>query len=390
MAVRRTSQSTGRRVLALAVGLFGLASYAPPASAQTAFVARLTGAEMVPVVPGAGVADARVVLDPFGATFAYQVTGSFLDASPTLQVVDARAGAAGPVLFTLPGGGPIWSGTSPPLGPAQVDALRSGALAFVIASPAHPAGQVRGQITTGATTFGVNLDGAHMVPALPTSEIGYGRLSLSGSNLSFTFHATFSFGTGQVKEGVAGTVGATVTSFNQNGIGQWQGTFKPTAQQLAMARTGGLYVELTETGTGVKIRGQLRPINGYYGDGCPGATKTPSIYGYIEPSYPSTSWTAYLSIFDGAPNGACVLFLSPRAADVPLGACGLYVSTSPLLTQVLPLNASGNLAITAAVPVFAASPAWVQLQAFVPDPGAPNGQFAATVGLSFLVHDVLD
>jgi hypothetical protein len=110
------------------------------------FIAFLDGAQETPPVDtrASGVATLKLNADK---TLSYDVGTSGPLSAFAAHIHQAPPGTPGPILFPLEGGPWTWSGTTPPLTPAQQAALINGELYVNAHTADHPAGEIRGQIS---------------------------------------------------------------------------------------------------------------------------------------------------------------------------------------------------------------------------------------------------
>jgi trimeric autotransporter adhesin len=221
----------------------------------TIFVALPTGAQEVsPPVMTAHSAHASFILSADQATVHYHIA---TDATPTdLTVNSAIGGLVGQVVYRLAGqlDGAIRIGDARP--------LQSGQLYLNIATQAHPAGELRGQIVLlGETMFAAALSALNEVPTAPSHAIGAAQAILSPTQNSIRYQVV-----------VSGTVPTAVGLFNAPpttnapqpmyqltlGPSGAQGTLDMTANDAAQLQMGGVYVNvLSQCVPSGELRGQL-------------------------------------------------------------------------------------------------------------------------------------
>jgi hypothetical protein len=127
------------------------ASAMPARAAPAAFSVALTGAEQVPPVTTTGSGTAALTYDPATRVVTWSITFSGLSGAPTMAHFHgpAAAGKNAPVLVWISKKGePV---TSPITGeatltPDQAQQFTAGDWYINVHTPAHPAGEIRGQV----------------------------------------------------------------------------------------------------------------------------------------------------------------------------------------------------------------------------------------------------
>lgn len=138
-----------------------------------AFVATLTGGQVVPPVTTPTTADASFQLSTDRTQLIYRITQSVADVT-TVAIYAGAAGSNGAQVFSLTPVGADMSG-SVTLTPAQVTSLEQGLMYVLISSTANPNGLLRGQILRPSEAlFVASLTGAQEVPAVVSTATAQG------------------------------------------------------------------------------------------------------------------------------------------------------------------------------------------------------------------------
>ncbi len=336
------------RPLSLAVALLTV-----PALAQTGtrFNAALTGAQVVPPSGStAGGIGSITLFEPANIAFATLDVDGFTTAmNMTADVHIGAAGANAPVRFTLGTG----FGTNPPfcgaaqLTPAEVATLKTGGFYVDVKTSAQPAGAIRGQFDTGATSlFVAPMDGAQEVPPVTTSALGHAGLLINADGTAqYAVAASVSGTAAHFHRGAAGVSGPAVLTL-AGGPTYWEGDTRVlTAAEIADARNGLWYANVhTAAHPGGEVRGQLRPavMPTIFGTSCAGTGGRMPVTAVEIPPLLGT-WTELMLMAEAKPGApmAYLLDVAPLATPLNLailGApnCNLYmlgVITVPMVTD---------------------------------------------------------
>jgi CHRD domain/Bacterial Ig domain len=159
------------------------------------FVLRFTqleGIASVPRVDSAAGGFAAVTLNQATGTLVVEAQVTGLDDATQAHVHDAYAGDTGIVLVPLNqdlADAGHWFVEDGVLNAAGLDAFAAGRLYINIHSPAHPGGEIRGQILpAGISVLYTALTGAQEVPAIDTSATAFAALTLDESASLMTLH----------------------------------------------------------------------------------------------------------------------------------------------------------------------------------------------------------
>ena len=138
--------------------------------------APLTGDNEVPRVDTVANGRAAVTVDTASGAIVVQARVNGLDDASAAHVHDGFAGENGPVLvgLTQDGADPgRWFAEDGDLGTAGIEAFLAGGLYVNVHSPAHPAGEIRGQVVPdGIELLIAELSGEQEVPAVDTGASG--------------------------------------------------------------------------------------------------------------------------------------------------------------------------------------------------------------------------
>lgn len=231
----------------------------------------LEGRQEVPQVRTAARGRAAVTLDPQSGALAVhaQVTG--LDDGDAAHVHDGYAGDNGPVLVPLvqdtmdPG---HWFVEDGELGEAGLDAFAAGRLYVNVHSPAHPGGEVRGQVLAeGTTLLFTELTGLQEVPSVDTSADGLAALTLDEAAAMLTIHVNTrrldDASDAHLHTAYGGVNGPVEIGLTQDGSepAHWFAEEQAlTTEQLAAVSASRTYVNVhSPAHPGGEIRGQVVP-----------------------------------------------------------------------------------------------------------------------------------
>jgi len=246
------------------------------------FVLRFTtldGIASVPRVdtPAGGLA--AVTLNQASGALVVEARVTGLDDATQAHVHDAYAGDTGAVLVPLnqdttdPG---HWFVEDGVLNAAGLDAFAAGRLYVNVHSPAHPDGEVRGQILPdGIVVLDTELTGEQEVPAIDTRATAFAALTLDEGASSMTLHVNTSGlddATASHLHGAYGGVNGPVQ------IGLMQDGANPAhwsvenqtldAAQMDALLAGATYVNVhTPAHTDGEVRGQIIPDGILFADG---------------------------------------------------------------------------------------------------------------------------
>ena len=152
----------------------------------------LSGAQEVPPVDTSATAMAALTLDPDAGSLVLHLNTAGLDDAAEAHIHEAVAGVNGPILVGLvqdPDDVTHWLIDEFTFDQAQLDALNAGGLYVNVHTPAHPAGEVRGQIEPeGLEIFFTSLIGDEVVPPTGTDASGTAAATLVSESGSLTLH----------------------------------------------------------------------------------------------------------------------------------------------------------------------------------------------------------
>jgi hypothetical protein len=232
------------------------------------FAAVLSGANEVPAVDTAATGLAEMTLDHATGELAFQVSETGIAAPTMAHIHEAPAGVNGPVRVDLMalGGGMLHPGMplqgSAVLTPAQISTLMSAGFYVNVHSPAHPGGEIRGQIVEPKRylVFQAELNGANEAPVSnTTTATGFASAVLDTSNNSLTYRFVTQGMTPTMAHIHTGTIGvAGGIAFPLDLAGS--GVVTLTQAQAFTLAANGYYVNVHSAAfPGGEIRGQLNP-----------------------------------------------------------------------------------------------------------------------------------
>ena len=232
---------------------------------------QLSGSQSVPSIDSPASGRAAVTLDQASGTIAIhaQVTG--LDDATQAHLHQAFAGTTGPVLVALatdmaaPG---HWFAEGAVLNAAGLDAFDSGQLYVNVHSPAHPGGEIRGQVLPeGIDVLFTELSGAQEVPSVATTADGLAALTLDEAGSLLTVHVNTrgldDASGAHLHNAFGGTNGPVEIGLTQDGSNPAHWSVEQQlldATQLAAVLAGGTYINVhSPANPGGEIRGQVIP-----------------------------------------------------------------------------------------------------------------------------------
>ncbi len=194
----------------------------------------------------------------------------FNDASAA-HLHSAYAGVSGPVEIglTQDGSNPDhWFAEEQALSAAQLEALQAGATYVNVHSPAHPGGEIRGQVIPEGIVFAFNeLTGQQEVSPVSTAATGTAAVTMDPAAGSLVAHVNTSGADDAVAahlhDGYAGTNGGIAIGLTQDmsNTSLWSAVDAPVdADQVAAIRAGRYYANVhTPANPGGEIRAQMTP-----------------------------------------------------------------------------------------------------------------------------------
>ncbi|HLP15007.1 MAG TPA: CHRD domain-containing protein [Bacteroidota bacterium] len=251
-------------------------------SAQVTFRAKMNGAQEVPAVAGTATGTGVFVLNKEATSLTYTITVTGLTGTiNAAHFHDGASGVAGGVVknITFVGGTATgtWSSTdaAQPLTDSLLADLVRGKLYVNAHTPAHPGGEIRGQVTlqTGIG-FTASWNGAQENPAIVTNATGTAWLWLDTTGTVLRYGATVNGLSGSISashfhNAPAGTNGPVVKNISfshDTSSGTWTSTdsMQPLTNTLLVQLVRGrTYLNVhTPANPGGEIRGQVLLNNG--------------------------------------------------------------------------------------------------------------------------------
>jgi hypothetical protein len=256
------------------------------------FSALLTGTQEVPAVSSSGSAVGVVLVDSSSRVLKASITTTGI-AGSAASIQQAVTGATGSIVFpmaeTATGSG-VWT-TQATLTTDQLATMIAGGYFFNVASPAHPGGEIRGQIlhqlpqsgiagaatasttsaisgiaatTVGNTTTFVNvLSAAQQVPTSGSTAMGVGVaiVSPNAPTLTASLMTVGMVGSSAVIASAApGSIGPSLASLSETaaGSGIWTVRTNLITAQVATLTSGGDYFGMRSAAfPNGEIRGQI-------------------------------------------------------------------------------------------------------------------------------------
>ena len=236
-----------------------------------AFIADLTGEEEVPAVSTGAFGRGAVTLDR--TTLRAQIhvnTRAFSDANAA-HLHGAFGGVSGPILvgLTQDGSNPAhWFAENQTLAQADADQLLAGGTYLNVHSPAHAAGEIRGQVVPAEVLFlFARLSGDQEVPAVAGTASGTSAITVDRASRALVGHInTSDLGdavAAHIHQAFAGANGPIIVNFTQDtaNASHWSATGVTLSQaQFDAMLAAGTYVNAhTPAHQGGAVRGQLVP-----------------------------------------------------------------------------------------------------------------------------------
>lgn len=232
---------------------------------------RLSGDQEVPPLDTSATATAALTLDPDQRTLVLHMNTSGLEDAAEAHIHEAIAGVNGNIMVGLvrdPDDVAHWSLDDFTLEEPQLEALNEGLLYVNVHTPAHPAGEVRGQIEPeGVDVFFTKLTSDDVVPPADSDASGVAAATLFPDSGSLTLHVNLvgldDAQAVEVRQAPVMQNGPAVLSLDQdpNDLSHWslQDITLTEAQHEALNNQG-LYVSVaTPDFPDGEVRGQLTP-----------------------------------------------------------------------------------------------------------------------------------
>lgn len=387
--------STLTRTLTLSLAMCTLAHTRLQAQAnmQTVFQISLDGGQHTPPVSTAQSGFGWMFLDPVTRVLRYDIQLTGVTGSAVVATLHhGNAGQAGPAIQALSLSGSTLSGETPPLSPAQMFALTDGDLYASVASTAFPNGELRGQITDTRAQWAAYLEPYKVVPASSSTGSGTAEFVYDAGTQTIGVHGSSSGLSGAIssvaiRAGDAFTNGPMLFTVPTTSTSTFAGTLPPlSAQQLAAARSGDWYLEITTLAhPNGEVRGAIVGSLLEYGDGCPGPNGEVRL---SATGLPSPGGMIHGVVEGGNPNNPVLIFRSLQGGSLPVGYGCLLFTQPPIAPPVaVSLDGNGRIDIAKPIATTVVAPCWVSAQIFGFDPGAPNGFLYATNGLMIGITD---
>lgn len=231
----------------------------------------LDGEQEVPAVDTRAGALAALTLDEAASLVTMHVNTSRIADASMSHLHGAYGGLNGPVVIglTQDGNDPAhWFAEEQALDAAQLDALLSGATYINVHSPAHPGGEIRGQVIPDTILFAHGrLEGRQEVPAVNSAAGGTFAVTANPAALTLQAHANTTGADDAVAAhlhdafaGVSGGIAIPLVADAGNAA-HWSAVDAAiSAGQLDAIRAGRVYVNVhTPANPAGEIRGQLAP-----------------------------------------------------------------------------------------------------------------------------------
>ena len=237
----------------------------------TVLVTELSGEHEVPAVDTDAGGFAALTLDEAGALLTLHVNTEGLDDASASHLHGAFGGANGPVEIglTQDGSDPShWFAEQQALSGEQLDALLTGASYVNVHTPAHPGGEIRGQVIPDGILFASGrLKGGQEVPPVTSAADGTFAVTVDPAAATLVAHANTTGAADAVAahlhDGYAGTGGPVAIGLTQDSsdTSRWSAVdIALTADQLTAYRAGRFYVNVhTPANPGGEVRGQVAP-----------------------------------------------------------------------------------------------------------------------------------
>jgi len=250
----------------------------------------------------------------------------------------------------------------------------------------NPAGEIRGQVVPSPNEFGAALDGTQEVPPNPSPATANATISLNpNGTITYNVTATGLIGAlnnGHIHAAPFGANGPIDVALTVSGPNTLSGTSAPlSSAAIARLQTQGAYVNMhTSAFPGGEIRGQIVTSGIRYLIN-PGLDPSSLTSTGAPVDNPGFDGTFFIHLENGVPFGSFVMLGSIFPDALLLNVEPFALDPSSLIINVtLPLDPLGELHLPVATPPV---PFGIELhlQAFVLDPGAPNGKYHASNGL---------
>jgi hypothetical protein len=369
--------------------VLGVALFTAPLAAQTEFWASIDGTQETPTVVTDGGGWGHFTLNVGPNTLDYEVHVFGLGSPSTNVHLHLGApGSGGPIQHVLIGGPNDWVGTTLALTPVQMADLAAGDWYVNIHTTGNPGGEIRGQVVPSPNEFGAALDGTQEVPPNASPATANATISLN-PNGTITYNVTATglvgaLNNGHIHAAPFGANGPIDVALTTTGPNTLSGTSPPlSSAAIERLQTQGAYINMHTTAFPAgEVRGQVVPSGIRYNPSTDPTTQTALLYSTGAPvDNPVFDGTFFIHLENGVPFGSFVMLGSIFPDAILLNVEPFALDPGTLIINVtLPLDPLGELHLPVATPPV---PFGIELhlQAFVLDPGAPNGKYNASNGL---------
>jgi hypothetical protein len=237
----------------------------------TLLFTELTGLQEVPAVDTNADGLAALTLGEAGEILTIHANTRRLNDASDAHLHAAYAGVNGPVEIglTQDGSEPShWFAEEQAVTAEQLAALQDGATYVNVHSPAHPGGEIRGQVIPDGIVFAFGrLEGRQQVPPVDTAAGGTFAVTVDPDAGTLVAHANTNgvddAVAAHLHDGIAGTNGLIAIGLTRDPMEdtRWSAVDAPVdADQLSGVRAGGWYINVhTPANPDGEIRGQVAP-----------------------------------------------------------------------------------------------------------------------------------
>jgi hypothetical protein len=237
----------------------------------TLLFTELTGLQEVPAVDTNADGLAALTLDEGGQILTIHANTERLNDASGAHLHAAYAGVSGPVEIGLTQDGSElshWFAEEQALTAEQLLALQAGRTYVNVHSPAHPGGEIRGQVIPDGIVFAFGLlEGRQQVPPVATAAGGTFAVTVDPDAGTLVAHANTNgvddAVAAHLHDGFAGTNGPVAIGLTRDPMEdtRWSAVDAPVdADQLSGIRAGSWYVNVhTPANSDGEIRGQVAP-----------------------------------------------------------------------------------------------------------------------------------
>ena len=289
----------------------------------TLLVSDLTGAQEVPAVDTRASAVGFLTHDTNGGLLSIHVNTVGLDDADGAHLHRGFGGLTGGVEIglTQDGSDPThWFAELEALSQDQADALLAGETYLNVHTPAHPPGEVRGQVIPDGVLFATGpLEGRQEIPAVDTAGGGTFAVTVNVATSAIEAYANTTgvddATAAHLHTAYAGDSGPVAIGLEQdpNEIGRWSASAVLTGEQTADFMAGRLYVNVhTPANPPGEIRGQVAPA--------PVEVLFVTLSGDEEVPVVTTAATGLAAVTTNRDTGAVAIHLRASGADTATAA----------------------------------------------------------------------